>query len=178
MSRHAHRLAFALCLAITLGQNYQAFVGETIDWTAPGVFDRIARAMVEAAPGMRESVDLLVIDEGQDFEAAWAQALLQLLRPDGRGFWLEDPSQNLYRREPVALPGWAVLRSPINYRSPHILVTLANALGLTEQPQEAGGAIHGFDPVLLPYANDEELVRQTSAAVADLVGPEQISSTL
>ena len=25
--------AFALCLAITLGQNYQAFVGETIDWT-------------------------------------------------------------------------------------------------------------------------------------------------
>lgn len=143
--------------------------GEAIDWAAPGIFDRIAQAFIEAAPDMRESVDLLVIDEGQDFEAAWAQALLQLVRPDGRAFWLEDPSQNLYRREPVPLPGWAVLRSPINYRSPHILVTLANALGLTEQPQEAGGAVHGFDPVLLQYTNDEELVRQTSAAVADLI---------
>jgi len=142
---------------------------ETIDWSAPGIFDRLAQAMIEATPHMRESVDLLIVDEGQDFEAPWAQALLQLARPDGRCLWLEDPSQNLYRREPVPLPGWAMLRSPINYRSPHILVTLANALGLTEQPQEAGGAIHGFDPVLMTYTNDEELVDQTSAAVTDLI---------
>jgi len=143
--------------------------GEAIDWSAPGVFDRIAQALIDAAPEMRESIDLLVIDEGQDFEANWAQALLQLVKPNGRAFWLEDPSQNLYRREPMPLPGWAVLRSPINYRSPHILVTLANALELTEQPQKAGGAIHGFDPVLLQYADTDELVGQTSAAVSDLI---------
>lgn len=60
--------------------------GKAIDWSAPGMFDGIAEAFIEAAPDMRESVDLLIVDEGQDFEASWAQALLQLLRPDGRGF--------------------------------------------------------------------------------------------
>jgi len=143
--------------------------GEAIDWSTPGVFDRIAQALIEAAPEMRESIDLLVIDEGQDFEPAWAQALLQLVKPKGRALWLEDPSQNLYRREPVPLPGWAVLRSPTNYRSPHVLVTLANALGLTEQPQEAGGAVHGFDPELMRYANDDELIDRTAVAVTDLI---------
>src|SRR5690606_21489137 len=142
--------------------------GGHIDYAAPGVFDRIAQALIDAAPDMRESVDLLVIDEGQDFEASWAQALLQLLRPNGRGFWLEDPSQNLYRREPVPLSGWAVLRSPINYRSPHVLVTLANALGLTEQPQEAGGAVHGFGPGLRQYGGAAGLMGQPSAAVSEL----------
>src|SRR5690606_15755044 len=40
--------------------------GEVIDWAAPGVFERLAQALIDAAPGMRDSVDLLVIDEGQD----------------------------------------------------------------------------------------------------------------
>ncbi len=140
-----------------------------IDYSTPGVFDRIAQAFIEAAPAMRESVDLLVIDEGQDFETPWAGALLQLVRPEGRGIWLEDPSQNLYRREPVPLPGWAVLRSPINYRSPHVLVTIANVLGLTEPPQEAGGSVHGFDPMIHWYVDAGSLVEQTSAAVRELI---------
>src|SRR5690606_32683196 len=57
-------------------------------------------------------------------------------------------SQNLYRREPVPLPWWAVLRSPINHHSAHVPVVLAHALELTEQPQEAAGAVHAFDPTI------------------------------
>src|SRR5690606_34966175 len=97
------------------------------------------------------------------------EALLQLMQPNFRGFWLEDPSQNLYRREPVPLSGLAVLRSPINYRSPHVLVTLANALKLTEQPLEAGGAVHGFDPIIRQYGDAASLIEQTSAAVSELI---------
>lgn len=143
--------------------------GATIDWSRPGIFEELARSFIQSAPAMHESVDLLIIDEGQDFEAAWAQALLQLVRADGRAFWLEDPSQNLYRREPLALSGWALLRSPVNHRSPHVLVALANALGLTEEPQQAGGAVHGFDPMIHSYVDPESLVAQTSAAVRELV---------
>lgn len=58
--------------------------------------------------------------------------------------WLEDPSQNLYRREPAELPGWVTLDSPVNYRSPHEIVWTINALGLADRAIEAGGPVQGF----------------------------------
>lgn len=152
--------------------------GDAIDYAAPEVFDRLAGAFIETSPAMQASVDLLVVDEGQDFEPSWAAALLHLVRPGGRCLWLEDPSQNLYRREPVHLPGWAQLQSPVNYRSPHVVVTLANALGLTDEPMEAGGVVHGFDPDLLEYGDAEPLVAQTSAAVHAFVGQGHAASDI
>lgn len=143
--------------------------GDSIDYGEPSIFDRLASVFIETAPAMQGSVDLLIVDEGQDFEPSWAAALLQLVRPEGRCLWLEDPSQNVYRREPVDLPGWAQLRSPVNYRSPHVVVALANALGLTDEPMEAGGVVHGFDPILLEYGDAESLLAQTSAAVKAFV---------
>ncbi len=143
--------------------------GNSIDYGEVGIFDRLAEAFIEAAPAMQGSVDLLVVDEGQDFEPAWAAALVQLARPDGRCLWLEDPAQNVYKRDRVPLRGWATLRSPVNYRSPHVVVTLANALGLTDEPMQAGGGVHGFDPQLLEFRDPESLLSQTSAAVQSLV---------
>lgn len=143
--------------------------GEAIDYAEPGVFERLAAAVVDAAPALESSVDLLIVDEGQDFQPEWAQAVLRLVRPDGRALWLEDPTQNLYRRTAVELPGWVTMRSPVNYRSPHVLVTLANTLGLSDAPIEAGSAVHGFDPTLETYSDEATLVEKTSAAVAALV---------
>ncbi|MCZ2096689.1 MAG: AAA family ATPase [Anaerolineae bacterium] len=140
--------------------------GESIDYSTPGIFERLAGALIEAAPAMQATVDLLVVDEGQDFEPAWAAALLQLVRPEGRCLWLEDPSQGLYRREPVPLPDWTVLRSPVNFRSPHVVVTLANALELSDEPMQAGGVVHGFDPQLHEYGDEASLLERTNAAVA------------
>lgn len=142
--------------------------GNAIDYREQGVFDRLASAFIDAAPDMAGSVDLLVVDEGQDFLPEWARALSMLPAADGRALWLEDPSQNLYQRDPVVLPGWAVLRSPLNHRSPHVVVGLINALGLLEAPMEAAGAVHGFDPALLVYASPEELRAKTVAAVTAL----------
>ncbi|TXL64872.1 nuclease-related domain-containing DEAD/DEAH box helicase [Zeimonas arvi] len=126
--------------------------GEPVDYAQPGAFERLAEAVVAAAD-LRESVDLLVVDEGQDFEPRWAEALARMVTPDGRLLWLEDPSQNLYRREPAELSGWVTLESPVNYRSPQVVVTLINALGLVDHEVEAGGAVHGFDPELLEYSD-------------------------
>src|SRR5690606_5874414 len=82
--------------------------GAEIDYTTPGIFERIEQSFIEATGPTVDPVDLLVVDEGQDFEPEWATALLRLLKTDGRAFWLEDPSQSLYRRRPVELPRWAV----------------------------------------------------------------------
>jgi hypothetical protein len=62
--------------------------------------------------------DELIIDEGQDFMEPWRDALLALLKPGGRAWWLEDPLQNLYDRPPVPLPGWVGLSADTNYRTP------------------------------------------------------------
>jgi hypothetical protein len=139
--------------------------GEPVDYAQPGAFERLAEAVVSAAgasdsPGalaagddLRSSVDLLIVDEGQDFEPRWAEALARMVAPDGRLLWLEDPSQNLYRREPAELSGWVTLESPVNYRSPQVVVAVINALGLVDHEIEAGGAVHGFDPELLEYSD-------------------------
>lgn len=139
--------------------------GESIDWQSGDVFARLEGAWIDASEAMRETLDLLVIDEGQDFEPAWAAALLPLVKPDGRAIWLEDPSQNLYRRPRVELPGWAELRSPVNYRSPEVLVSIMNALGLTDEPLEAGGAVHGFDPRIHSCPDATAQLERTGAAV-------------
>ncbi len=57
----------------------------------------------------------------------WRDALLALLKPGGRAWWLEDPLQNLYDRPPVALPGWVGLTADTNYRTPADVLALLNA---------------------------------------------------
>jgi hypothetical protein len=147
--------------------------GERPDYSQPGAFERLADAVVastgdaglrasaarRAPPArdadLRESLDLLIVDEGQDFEPRWAEALARMVGPGGRMLWLEDPSQNLYRRDAAALAGWVTLESPVNYRSPQVIVALINALALVDHEIEAGGAVHGFDPDLLEYVTDD-----------------------
>lgn len=152
-----------------LGARAMRARGEPIDWSSPGVYERLSQAFFEHAPGHRGTLDLLVVDEGQDFEAAWAQALLPLARESGRALWLEDRSQNLYRREPVPLPGWAGIDSPVCFRSPRLIVAMIDALGLADAPMLAGSAIHGFDPELACYPDGGSALAQTEAAVRRLV---------
>lgn len=85
--------------------------GEVPDFSRPGAFQALEAFMVGYAPGADWLFDELIVDEGQDFQPAWRDALLKLLRPAGRAWWLEDPMQNLYGRPPVELPGWVVLRA-------------------------------------------------------------------
>ena len=93
-------------------------VGRTPDFQASDVFGRLETAFAEAPIGEKWRFDVLIVDEGQDFQEPWVEALARLVRPDGAWWWLEDPLQNLYMREPLALPGWTVLTETTNYRSP------------------------------------------------------------
>jgi hypothetical protein len=92
--------------------------GAPPDFREPGVFDRLADAVTGAPDFADDLVDVLVIDEGQDFEQPWAEALLRGLKPDAAAWWLEDPMQNLYDRPAIELPGWVTLRADQNFRTP------------------------------------------------------------
>ena len=96
--------------------------GDDPDFAAPDLYARLEAAVLDARPGDGERYDVLIVDEGQDFTPAWRDAALRFVEDDGRAYWLEDPLQNLYGREPVALDGWVTLNADINYRSPRDIV--------------------------------------------------------
>ncbi|MGZ3181950.1 MAG: ATP-binding domain-containing protein [Telluria sp.] len=118
--------------------------GQVPDYADGAVWERLDRTLLDAELPPHWQFDVLIVDEGQDFSPAWRDAVLRLLRPGGRALWLEDPLQNLYGREPVALPGWVTLHADTNYRSPRqvvdMLVGLAGAQG--------AGAVHAASPFL------------------------------
>ncbi len=98
--------------------------GLTPDYRDPGVWRHLEENLLHGALPTAWQYDVIVIDEGQDFTPLWRDAVLRLLRADGRVLWLEDPMQNLYGRPPVPLDGWVTLRSNTNYRCPRDVVDL------------------------------------------------------
>ncbi|WP_332672037.1 ATP-binding domain-containing protein [Aromatoleum sp.] len=143
---------------------------ERPDFAQPDAFARLEAAFRELEPGDDWRFDELIVDEGQDFREDWRDALLRLLRPAGRAWWLEDPMQNLYGRAPVALPGWVRLTSGRNYRSPSEIVAALNRLLPLPKPLEAGSPVSGGDVEMLVWKNPEELVEQTKRAITRAIG--------
>lgn len=92
--------------------------GGVPDFGASDSYARLEAAVLAAEPSDRQRYDVLIVDEGQDFTAEWRDAALRFVLPSGKAYWLEDPLQNLYGREPVTLDGWVTLHSQVNYRSP------------------------------------------------------------
>jgi hypothetical protein len=163
-----------------LARVFSAELGQTpVDFSQPGAFEQLAQNFMTLSPRLAGTFDAVLIDEGQDFEQAWADSLIALASRDAQLLWLEDPEQALYERAPVDLPGWVSLSSPVNYRSPQLLVEFINWLELTDEPVEAGSAVLGFDPKWYLYGADESPLQATEEALTDLLqegyAPENIA---
>ena len=161
-----------------MGKEFLEVAGASVDFEDPNIFDRMAAAVIQYAPLLQNSLGSLVIDEGQDFEDAWVQALLAMAGPDTRVFVLEDVAQKLYSRAALQVPDWAVLESPVNYRSPRAIVAFINDLELTDTPVEWGGAVLGEEPRLYEHDSDN-LLHALEQAVQDFLDegfkPEQMA---
>jgi hypothetical protein len=140
---------------------------------APGAFRRMEAefaALVEAQPEPDWQFDELIIDEGQDFMEPWRDALLALLKPGGRAWWLEDPLQNLYDRPAVALPDWVRLTADTNYRTPADILALLNARLPLPDPIRAGSPVTDSEPELLAWHDDAGLLDATRRAITRALG--------
>jgi superfamily I DNA and RNA helicase len=125
--------------------------GQPVDFLAAGAFDAIASKCIAMLEGRPADLDLLVLDEVQDLQADWVQALLGRVRHNGRVFLLEDPDQQLYKdRQEFELPDATTVTSHENFRSPRALVKLINGLHLTSTEIEALGPHAGElpDPIV------------------------------
>ena len=137
-----------------------------IDFGQPGAFDALVTLCMEALAGSPPDLDLLVLDEMQDFQVDWVQALLGRLKTNGRALLLEDPQQQLYSdRESFDLPDAVTITSNENFRSPRALVQLINMLRLTDTEVEASCPHEGelADPIV--YKSAEGVAAATQIAV-------------
>ncbi|PLZ03808.1 nuclease [Burkholderia sp. WAC0059] len=133
--------------------------GHVPDFDGPDVFGQLEKRFAQTPIGARWQFDVLVVDEGQDFQQAWVDALARLLAPGAAWWWLEDPLQNLYMRESVKLPGWTVLKETTNYRSPRdILEYLREVAGpvVPALAQLAAGSPFDGSEVALSVYDDGE----------------------
>jgi hypothetical protein len=142
--------------------------GQSVEFQEENIFPKLAQYLVENISLLNNQLDVLVVDEGQDFDKSWGDALISMVKEGGRVVWLEDPSQDLYGRWQTNWPEWVKISSPVNYRSPQRLVSLMNALELTNVHQEVGNGYVGMIPYIEPYQDGME-IEATERAIRDLV---------
>ncbi|QNA89309.1 ATP-binding domain-containing protein [Massilia sp. Dwa41.01b] len=136
---------------------------------SPGAFERMTAHYVGASAGFAQSLDLLIIDEAQDFDASWVESLCSRLRPNGRLYVLEDEAQRLYRQDSFDLGDAVTIGCSDNFRSPQVICDLINALGLVRPPIRALNPYRGELPGIRTYLSDEEVLARTEEAVAALL---------
>jgi hypothetical protein len=108
----------------------------------------------------------MVLDEVQDMQADWVEALTLRLKPEGKLYLLEDPEQQLYRdRVGFELPDAVTVTSHENYRSPKALVTLINGLQLTRVEVESKSNYQGQIPDPIVFETPERVKPCTILAV-------------
>lgn len=133
------------CVEVSRGQGVEP------DFNVPGVFQDIANRLLEHADAQVARLDLLVVDESQDFEPQWVQALLPRLKDDGRLYVMGDADQQLYDRDAFDLGEAVHVKCMDNFRSPRKVVQAMNQLGLTAEPIQARSVYVGQAPGFHTY---------------------------
>ncbi len=140
--------------------------GLVVDFTLPTAFETITAHCLQALTQLAPDLDLIILDEMQDMQPEWVQALLSRLKDSGRAVLLEDPEQQLYTdRVAFDIPDAVTITSHENFRTPRALVKLINLLRLTPIEVEALSPFEGnmSDPIV--YASPESVQSCTVQAV-------------
>lgn len=148
-------------------EHYRREHGEP-DFTSKA-FQDMAGAYLAASADFTPSLDLLVIDEAQDFDAGWVESLCNRLKPGGRLYVLEDDAQRLYQQEGFDLGDAVTIACSDNFRSPRTICDLINGFSLVRPPIRSLNPYQGEMPGIRTYDSDEELLAGTEAAVASLL---------
>ena len=157
LADHIQSLAPSLTEVATFHQHCDDYAkknGHNPDFSNPKVYDELAQIYIAASDNFLPKFDLLVIDESQDFNPEWVEALYKELKPEGRLYVLGDDNQNLYDKVPFDLPGAVRIECTDNFRNPHKVVQTINYLNLVDQRIVACSGHEGEVPGL--YTFDEK----------------------
>jgi len=141
--------------------------GDEPDFSSNITFEASMAALAVASEKAAASLDLLVVDESQDFDGEWLQALLPRLKPEGRLYVLGDSNQAIYAKEPFGFPEATRIVCHDNFRSPRRIVEAINHFRLTPHPVVAKGVEEGEGPELYQYTTADPGGLRKAAAIVD-----------
>lgn len=168
IARIATARSIVACFHELAVEYYRRHHGEP-DFSNPEIYKVAVDAYHQDSENFSPKYDLLIIDEGQDFDPQWVASLLPLLKPSGRLYLMEDESQRLYDREAFDLPDAVMLNCNDNYRSPRAVCQVINALGLVVPAILSKSPYQGELPEFLQYDSEATLIEQTEQAVFSLL---------
>lgn len=146
-------------------QHYERHVGD-LDFSQSGVFRQAEHHYIDYLSTVVPELDVLIIDEAQDFELEWVEALTNMLKESGMLYLLQDGEQRLYDRPVFDCTDAVVIESQENFRSPRSVVKAINLFGLTRKPVLARSTYSGDLPEIIHYTSERSLIAQTGAAIA------------
>jgi thymidine kinase len=155
LADHLTKLAPAAVEVTTFHELCRDFAerqGEALVFSDPSVFGKMVSNYVGKSATFAKNIDLLIIDESQDFEQTWAQAVLERLKETGRLYVMGDTGQQLYEREAFDLPDAVHINCMDNFRSPKRVVQVINQLGLSQELVEARSPFAGETPNFYTWA--------------------------
>lgn len=123
------------------------------DFGVKGVFEAVAQHLVEHADTQAARLDLLIVDESQDFDPLWVQALLPRLKEDGKLYVLGDSNQQLYGRDDFDLSDAVHISCMDNFRNPRRIVQAINQFKLSPEPIQARSVHLGQAPGFHTYVD-------------------------
>lgn len=144
-------------------------------------FDASVNYFIDHATELSGNFDVLIIDEAQDFEAAWLEALFKLCKPEGRLIALMDNNQRLYERTPCNFSGWVHLDHQVSNRCPRVVTDTINQLKLVDEPISSRSLVEGLDTIFATYTAGDlnSLANATSTIVGEFLNaghtPEDIA---
>ena len=147
------------------GDRIAKLQGTPIDFKKPQPFLQMEKVLDSYVPTQDQMFDDLIVDEGQDFKNTWSENLMRLLRSNSKVWWLEDPLQNIYSRDPISFENWVTIRSDANYRSPKSILYAINEILHLNPSITAASPIEGGEVELLEYTNESDLVTKTIQAI-------------
>ena len=141
------------------------------DFGNADIFDRMVHHYAQWMQSQPPTVDLLIVDESQDFDAAWVTALIGALRPTGKLYLMGDDDQAIYGRESPTIAEAVTITTQDNFRSPRSIVDTINLLGLAKQPIRARSPVDGELPGWHVYdsAQDAGGIKATNNVVKKLL---------
>jgi hypothetical protein len=128
-------------------------LGAEPDFNAPLVWQEAVSRFLANAQTQSASLDLLIIDESQDFDPQWLEALASRLKDDGRLYVMGDTDQQVYGREAFDLADAVQISNRDNFRSPRKVVQSINQLKLTSEPIHARSVLLGQSPGFHTYVH-------------------------
>lgn len=139
------------------------------DFSDPEIFQKVVNLYREDSEGFQARYDLLLIDEGQDFEPGWVETLFPQLKDEGWFYLMEDQDQQLYERDSFDLSEAVLISCFDNFRSPKAICQAIDAFSLASQPIQSRGFYIGDVPGFHLYSSEHDLVKKTAEVIDGLI---------